>query len=133
MPCRTRVATKTGSELRQAAEERGEGEEGDRRAEDGARAEAVGDPAAGRDEDAEGQQVGADPDVEVDRADAEARRHVRDGGGDDGAVEVLHEERPGDEEGHPPADLAVAARARRMRSMRPRSGGRARFTAAAPG
>ena len=81
------------------AEQGGEGEDGDGGGEDGAGAEAVGDPAADGDEDGEGEQVGGHADVEVDRADVEAARHLREGGGDDGAVEVLHEEGAGDQGG----------------------------------
>ena len=82
-----------------AAEQGGEGEDGDGGGEDGAGAEAVGDPAADGDEDGEGEQVGRHADVEADGADVEAARHLRQRGGDDGAVEVFHEEGARDEGG----------------------------------
>ena len=49
-----------------------QGEDDDGGAEHGARAEAIGDPAADRDEDREAQQIGGDGEVEVDRVVVEA-------------------------------------------------------------
>ena len=85
--------------VRQAAEQRGEREDPDRRGKDGARAKAVGDPAADGDEDGQREQVRRHADVQTDGADVEAARHLREGRGDDGAVEVLHEEGARDQRG----------------------------------
>ena len=78
---------------RDAAEERGEGEDEDRGGKDVPRAEAVRHPAAGRDEDGKRQQIGADAGVEINRRDAEIGSHMRNGGRDDGGVQIFHEER----------------------------------------
>ena len=50
MPCRTRAATRNAERIGAAAQDRADGEHRDRGAEHRARAVAVGDPAAGRDE-----------------------------------------------------------------------------------
>ena len=88
-----------GEGVGEAAEDRGEGEDSDSGGEDGAGAEAVGEPAADGDEDGQSDEVGGHADVETDGADVEAARHLGESGGDDGAVEVLHEEGAGDEHG----------------------------------
>ena len=82
-----------------AAEERGEGEDGDGGGEDGAGAETVGHPAADGDQDGEGEEVRGHADVETDGADVEAARHLGQRGGDNGAVEVFHEQGPRDQGG----------------------------------
>ena len=84
--------------VRLAAEDRAKGEDDDGQAEDVLGAEAVGDPAAGGDEHRECQEVGGQGDVHVHGFGAEGARHGRQGGGDDGAVEVLHEEGAGDDQ-----------------------------------
>ena len=64
MPCTMRATTNCAERARQRAADRAEHEDGDRGAEHGARAEAVGDPAAGRDEDREREQVGGDRELQ---------------------------------------------------------------------
>ena len=99
MPCTTRASDQFEQIVAEAAEHRGEGEDADRRAEDGARAIAVGDPAARqRDEDREAQHVGGDAEAELHRVGAEGLRHRRQRRRDDGAGEGLHEEGAGDDE-----------------------------------
>ncbi len=88
-----------GEGVGEAAEDGGEGEDADGGGEDGTGAEAVGDPAADGDEDGEGDEVGGHAYVEIDGTGVEALRHLREGSGDDGAIEVLHEEGAGDERG----------------------------------
>ena len=61
-----------GEGVGEAAEDGGEGEDCDGGGEDGAGAEAVGDPAADGDEDGEGDEVGGHAYVEVDGAGVEA-------------------------------------------------------------
>ena len=73
MPCRMRATDELRQRLREAAEDRAEGEHDDRGAEHGARAEAVGHPAAERDEDGEAQQIGGDREIEPQRVFAESR------------------------------------------------------------
>ena len=68
--------------------------------EDGARAEAVGQPAAQRHEYCCRHQVDGNTDADAHRRHAEARRHLRQGGIDDGAVEQLHEECTGNDAGN---------------------------------
>ena len=60
---------------RDAAEERAEREDADRRREDAARAEAIGDPAADRDEDREAQRVAREHRLHAERRDVERARH----------------------------------------------------------
>ena len=63
-----------------------------------ARPEPVRDPAAGGNEDGDGQEIGRYADVEVDRSDPERISHLRQRRRDHGAVELLHEQCPGDQE-----------------------------------
>ena len=58
-------------------------------------AEAIGDPAAGRDQDRKGNQIGADADIQFDRGDAKIPRHIGQGGGDHRPVEKLHKKGTG--------------------------------------
>ena len=76
---------------RLGAEDRADDENGDRRAEDGARAVAVGDRAACRNEDREAKQIGGERDAHRRRADAEISRHSRQRCGEHGRVKLLHE------------------------------------------
>ena len=99
-PWRMRARVKRGEGLAQAAEHRGRGEDHDGAGEDGAQAEAVRHPSAGRDQRREGQQVGRHPDVQVQGMDVEGARHLRQGRDDDRAVQVLHEEGPGHQQRH---------------------------------
>lgn len=57
-------------------------------------AEAIGDPAAGRNQDRKGNQIGADADIQFDRGDAKIPRHIGQGGGDHRPVEKLHKKAP---------------------------------------
>ena len=68
--------------LSDAAEDRAEREDDDRGAEDVARAETVGDPAAGRDEHREAEQVRGHRHIHPHRIVAECLRHGRQRGGD---------------------------------------------------
>ena len=83
----------------EAAQQGGGSEHGDGGSKDGAGTVAVGNPAADGNEDGQGEQIGGHADVEVDGADVEAAGHLREGGGDDGAIEILHEEGAGDQRG----------------------------------
>ena len=74
MPWTMRNSTKSSSDVRKAAGRRAEGEDDDRRAEHGARAEAVGDPAAQGNEHGERQQVRGERELERDRVFAEVAR-----------------------------------------------------------
>lgn len=58
-------------------------------------AEAIGDPAAGRNQDRKGNQIGADADIQFDRGDAKIPRHIGQGGGDHRPVEKLHKKGTG--------------------------------------
>ena len=66
-------------------------------AEDRARAESIGHPAADRNEDGEAQQVGGDREVELDRIFVQRPGHRGQRGRDDRRVEHLHEERAADD------------------------------------
>ena len=67
-------------------------------AEHAARAEPVGDPAADRDEHREREQVGRDREAERERALAERGRDRRQRRRQRGRIEVLHEQRAGDDQ-----------------------------------
>ncbi len=84
------------------AQARCDGEHGDGSAEDDASPEPISEPPADRNEDAQGEQVGRNDDVQINSPDAEGARHSRRCGRDDGAVEVLHEECAGNKECHRP-------------------------------
>jgi hypothetical protein len=75
----------------EAAEHGGAGEDRDRAGEDGAGAEPLRRPAAEGNAGRQHDHVAGDAEVEVDRVDVKAQRHPRDGGGDHGAVQQLHE------------------------------------------
>ena len=74
----------------EAAKDRGKGKNGQSEGEDSPGAEAIGDPAAGRDQHREGYQIGADADIKLDGGDAKISRHVGQGGSDHRPVEKLH-------------------------------------------
>ena len=84
----------------QAATQRSQREAGDGAGKHASCAVPVGHPAADRDEGAQGQQVGADGNVQLHRVDAERATHVRQCGCNDVAVQHFHEHRAGDEKGH---------------------------------
>ena len=86
------------------AQDGAESEQRDGGAENGARPEAVRHLAAHRDEHGKAQQVRGQGDVHVQRCGAEQLRHLRQRRREHGAVELLHEQRAGDDQG----DRAVA-------------------------
>ena len=96
-----------GERARQRAADRAEHEHGDGGAEHGARAEAVGGPAARRDEDRERQQIGGDRELERERVGADVGGDRRQRGRDHRRVHVLHEQRDRDDQ----RDDAVRAHA----------------------
>ena len=81
-----------------AAADRAQGEDGDRRPEQGPRADAVGEPAADRDEDREAEEIGADREIEPQRALAQRQGDGRQGGGEHRRIQVLHEQGAGDDQ-----------------------------------
>jgi len=78
-----------------AAKYRRERKDRQRGGEDLARAEAVGYPAAGRDQHCKGDEVGADTYVQRHRFDAKASRHIRQGRRYHRPVKKLHKKGPG--------------------------------------
>ena len=80
------------------AEQRANDEDADRGAKDGARAEAVGDPAADRDEDAEAEHVARDGDLQRDGVSSERAGHRGNGRHDDIRIHAFHEHRARDDE-----------------------------------
>ena len=79
----------------EAAKDRGKGKNGQGEGEDSPGAEAIGDPAAGGDQYREGDQIGADADIQLDRGDAKIFRHIGQRGGDHRPVEKLHKKSTG--------------------------------------
>ena len=99
-PCSMRAATSIGTLTDNAAERPTRSvNSATAEREDAARAEAIGDPAADRNADGQAQDVAGDDGLQAQRRDAQARRHRRDGGVDDGRVELLHEQRGRDDPG----------------------------------
>ena len=95
---------------RQAAEDGGDGEDRQRQTEDRPGTEAIGNPAAGGDKHGEGDQVGADADVQVNGFYAKSFRHIRKGGGNHRAIQELHKECTGHKQrsrGYPAARLGL--------------------------
>ena len=80
-------------------QQRRHGKQADGPGEHLSRAKAVGHPAAQRNEYRHRQQVGTDADVQADRIFAEVTGHLRQCRGNDGGVEVFHEEGDGDQQG----------------------------------
>ena len=81
-----------------AAKNGGKRKNGQRQREDLTRAEAIGNPAAGRDQYRQRNQVGADTDIEVNRRNAKIFCHVRQRGSDYRPVKKLHEKCAGDQQ-----------------------------------
>ena len=98
MPCNDARQHELLSASRERAADRAEHEDDDGRDEDGAGAETVGDPAAGRNEDGERQQIGGDRELERERARADIGRDGRQRRRDDGRVHVFHEHGRGDDQ-----------------------------------
>ena len=96
-PWKTRQSANSTHTVAEAAQHRAEGEDSDRRAEDSARAEMVGEPAADRNEYGQAEDISGDADREMDRRRPEIDRHLRQSGGDHRAVEILHEESRSDD------------------------------------
>ena len=98
MPCRMRAMTKwvTFCDSAQPIDPDHEDADGDR--EHHARAEAVGGPAAGRNEHRERQQIGGDRKLQRQRAGADVGRDRRQRGRNHRRVHVLHEQGGGDDE-----------------------------------
>ena len=94
-------------------------------AEDRARAEAVGEPAGGRDEDGDGEEIGGERQLQVDRALAEIPRDRRQRRGEHRRIEVLHEQRAGDDErkqdaiGHQQGDVGGRLGSERTEPLAP--------------
>ncbi len=96
-PCRMRAATSIGTLTASPQSTDASGEQRDGGSEHAARAIAVGDPAADRDAHRQAQDVAGDDRLEAQRRHAEADRHRRDRRVDDRRVELLHEQRGGDD------------------------------------
>jgi len=88
-------------------EGRGEGEDRDRGEQDATGTEPVGEPAADRQADRHRDQIAGHRGVDVHRGDPEIVGDRRCRRRDDRSVEVLHEERPGDEQGKGPVHAAT--------------------------
>ena len=78
--------------MREARQDRADGEDGDGGAKHAPRAEFIRRPAGERDEDGERQQIGGEREFERHRVFMQIRRHGGEGGGEHGAVELLHEQ-----------------------------------------
>ena len=103
-PCRTRQATSISMLVGEAAQHRAQGEKADRRGEDAPRAEAVGHPAAHRDEDGEAQRIARQHRLHAERRHVHRPGDGRHRGVEDRGVERLHEERHGDQPRQQPLD-----------------------------
>ncbi len=84
--------------VRQPAKNRGQREDRQCKGKYFARAEAVGNPAAGGDEHGKRNEIGADPDIQIHRLHAETLRHVGQGGGNHRPVKKLHKESTGNQQ-----------------------------------
>ena len=80
------------------AHDRAERENGDRHAEDETRAEAVGDPAADRQEDGEREEIGGNRKMQPHRRLVQRSGDGGQGGREAGRVEVLHKKSAGDDQ-----------------------------------
>ena len=89
---------------REAAQHRAQGEDADRRGEDAPRAEAVGHPAADRDEDGKAQRIARQHRLHAERHHVHRPGDGRHRGVEDGRIERLHEERHGDQPRQPALD-----------------------------
>ena len=99
MPWMTRQATSMLMSTARPHSSEPSGEQPDRRGEDAARAEAVGHPAADRDEDREAERVARQHRLHVERRDVHRLRDGRHRRVEDGGVERLHEEGHRDQPG----------------------------------
>ena len=99
---------------RQRAADRAEHEHDDGDAEDIARAEAVGDPAARRNENGEREQIRRDGKFQRQRIGAERLRDGRQRGRDHRRVHVFHEQRDRDDQRD---DAIIGDRRRRLRAF----------------
>ncbi len=94
-----------GKTVGQPAQHRAGGEQPQSGHEHAAAAEAVGAPAAQWNEHRQGQHIGAHRQTHLHRADLQRPRHVGNGSGDDGGVELLHQEGDGHDDGDQRASL----------------------------
>ena len=85
--------------IAEAAKGGPQGEYDDCRLEDDPRPEPVRDPPTDRNEDRKAQNIGCDRAAQRSRADPERRRDLRNGGGNDRAVQSLHEHGARDDQG----------------------------------
>ena len=93
---------------RQAAQDRADGEDEERQREDASRTEAVGEPAADRNEHRERQNIGGDREVHAQRRGRKASGDIRNCRDDDRRIELLHQECNGDHGGDDVAQAGVA-------------------------
>ena len=99
MPWMTRNRTKSPRPLRETAQRRAEREHDDGRAEHGARAEAVGHPAAQGNEHGERQEIRGQRQLERDRVLVQIGGDGRQRRRDHRRIHRLHEQGDGDDEG----------------------------------
>jgi len=83
----------------QPAEDRTEGEHRDGGTEDSATAEPIRRPTAERNEHREAQEIGGDGHAEPHWIGMQRYRHLRQRRGDDGGVDLLHDDRRRDDDG----------------------------------
>ncbi len=98
MPWTMRASTNCSQRMRGGAADRAEHEYADGGAEHVARAEAVGGPAARRNEDRKRQEVGRDRELQRQRIGAERARNRRQRSRDHRRVHVFHEQGGGDDQ-----------------------------------
>ena len=84
--------------MRDAAQNRADGEDDDRGAKNGARAEAIRHPSADRNEDREAQQIRRDREVEANRILVHRMRDGWERGRNHRRIEHLHEQRASDDQ-----------------------------------
>lgn len=108
-----------GQVLHQAAQGGAGREHQQRQHEDPARAEAIGKPAAHRNEHGQRQDVSRDGEVHPQHGGVEIRRHPRDRRRDDGGIEMLHQEcgRDGQRDQQPQARIALGWKRRLGRGL----------------
>ena len=102
-PCTDQLVEGAG----QGTEQRAKAEQQNGAEENFLGAEAVGDPARGRDQQGHGEHVGNDHALHAQRVFLQVEGHVGQGSVEDGAVERLHEKR----DGHHPRQPAQGFRA----------------------
>src|SRR6516225_773002 len=98
-PCSTRAAVSaiTSPLSPQRTEPRGEHRDGG--TEDGATAEPIRRPTPERNEHREAQEIGGNGHAEPHRIGMQRYRHLRQRRGDDGGVDLLHDDRRCDDDG----------------------------------